>query len=247
MPSRITFEVLVRFDSNYLSSRSRFIAGVDEAGRGALAGPVVAAAVICKPHETLSRVRDSKMLSEPVREELAVLIHDRCLSYGVGIVEPGEIDRVNILNATLRAMKEAVEALQPAPCLVLVDGRHVPELAIPARAIKGGDRKSFAVAAASIIAKTARDAIMRKLALEFPDYGFKRNKGYGTREHIRAIAEKGRTAFHRRSFQIRSLDEGSGGDGRERKTRKDRRKNSGRLPDAQRVQDNQEELSLRTS
>lgn len=247
MPSRISFEDLVRFDSTLLSSSANLIAGVDEAGRGALAGPVVAAAVICDPHETLARVRDSKMLSEPVREELSVLIRDRCLSFGVGIVEPGEIDRVNILNATMKAMKQAVGVLRPSPCLVLVDGRHIPELGILARAIKGGDGKSFVVAAASIIAKVARDTIMREMALEFPGYGFKRNKGYGTREHIEAIGVRGRTTFHRWSYHVRSLDEGSGGGVRERQTGNSRRKNRSRLPDAERVPDNQEKLPLRTS
>ncbi len=183
----------------------KLLAGVDEAGRGALAGPVVAASVICEPHEELSMVRDSKLLREPIREKLYELICERSLAFGVGIVEPDEIDRLNILKATLKAMKIAVDSLNPFPCLVLVDGRHLPSFEVTALAVKGGDGKSFSIAAASIVAKVTRDRIMREHAGEFPGYGFKRNKGYGTKKHIEAIKKRGRTSLHRLSFRIHSL------------------------------------------
>ena len=181
------------------------IAGVDEAGRGALAGPVVAASVICEPHEELIMVTDSKRLREPVRERLYGLIRERSLALGIGIVGPDEIDRLNIFRATLEAMRIAVESLDPSPCLVLVDGRHIPSLKVPAIAVKGGDGQSFSIAAASIVAKVTRDRIMRERSSEFPGYGFKRNKGYGTMEHIRAIKKRGWTHFHRLSFRIHSF------------------------------------------
>ena len=205
MSTRTSFEDLVRFDCEKRKHPIRLIAGVDEAGRGALAGPVVAAAVICDPHEDLLRVRDSKLLSEPVREELYELICRRSLDYRVGIIGPEEIDRWNILRATLEAMRCAISALEIVPCFVLVDGRHLPRVERPAETVKGGDRKSFSIAAASIVAKVTRDRIMRERDREYPGYGFRRNKGYGTREHIRAIRRRGFTTFHRRSFQIRSL------------------------------------------
>lgn len=199
---RIVFEDLIRFDGGRLVPPARSIAGVDEAGRGALAGPVVAAAVICEPAACLSRVRDSKLVSEKEREALHALIMERCIAWGVGAVEPGEIDRINILRATLKAMKLAVEALAPSPDLVLVDGTFLPDIAFPAAAITGGDRKSFSIAAASIVAKVTRDRIMREHAEAFHGYGFRTNKGYGTREHREAIRRIGPTELHRKSFTL---------------------------------------------
>ncbi len=199
---RIAFEKLIRFDSERRRATVRLIAGVDEAGRGALAGPVVAAAVICEPNEHLRRVRDSKLVSEKERELLYAQIVEYSTAWGVGIVEPEEIDRINILKATLKAMRLAVETLERTPCLVLVDGIHLPEISVSAEAITGGDRKSFVVAAASIVAKVTRDRIMREHADVFRGYGFKKNKGYGTKEHLTAIERKGLTEFHRRSFKL---------------------------------------------
>lgn len=204
MSPRIVYEDLVRFDTGRMGPDVRFLAGVDEAGRGALAGPVVAAAVICEPHEDLVRVRDSKLLSEPLREELYEAILSLSLSIGVGIVGPNEIDRSNILRATLKAMREAVERLEIKPCRVLVDGNHSPDVEPPVETVTGGDRKSFSIASASIVAKVTRDRIMRKAADEFPWYGFGKNKGYGTEGHIEVIARRGLTKLHRRSFKIRS-------------------------------------------
>ncbi len=200
---RIAVDELVRFDRLRLAPSVRTLAGVDEAGRGALAGPVVAAAVVCEPCEALSRVRDSKLIAERERERLHDVIVERCAAFGIGVLEPDEIDRMNILRATLAAMRTAVEGLSVAPDLVLVDGIHVPAVAYPAAAIPGGDRKSFVVAAASIVAKVTRDRIMRERAERYGGYGFTTNKGYGTREHIEAIRLRGRTEIHRMSFRIR--------------------------------------------
>jgi ribonuclease HII len=205
MAPAIVYEDLVRFDTSRRGPEVRFLAGVDEAGRGALAGPVVAAAVVCEPHGDLARVKDSKLISEPVREELYEAILALSLGVGVGIVGPEEIDRSNILRATLKAMKEAIVGLGIRPCRVLVDGNHPPGVEQPVETVTGGDRKSFSIAAASIVAKVTRDRIMRKAADEFPWYGLGRNKGYGTESHIEAIARRGLTRLHRKSFKIRSL------------------------------------------
>jgi ribonuclease HII len=199
---RIAFEELIRFDSRRDVAPSCLIAGVDEAGRGALAGPVVAAAVICAPSERLSRVQDSKLVREEERERLHGLIMERCIAHGIGIVEPDEIDRTNILVAALKAMKIAVEALGTTPDLVLVDGNRLPDIDLPAEAITGGDRKSFVIAAASILAKVTRDRIMRTYAGTYRGYGFTHNKGYGTRQHVEAVRKQGLTELHRKSFRI---------------------------------------------
>jgi|WetSurMetagenome_2_1015567.scaffolds.fasta_scaffold27967_3 ribonuclease HII len=198
---RIAFEDLVGFDGEKKLPPPGLLAGVDEAGRGALAGPVVAAAVICEPCEALCRVRDSKLVGEPERERLYETILERCVAHGVGIVDAGEIDRVNILRATLAAMKIAVESLGEAPGLVLVDGNRLPDLRVPAVAVPGGDGKSFSIAAASIVAKVTRDRIMRGFAEILEGYGLRENKGYGTAQHIAAIGRLGRTEFHRKSFR----------------------------------------------
>jgi ribonuclease HII len=199
---RIAFEDLVRFDGERRLSPTGFIAGVDEVGRGALAGPVIAAAVICEPCDELSRVRDSKLVSESERERIYARILERCIAHGVGIVEAGEIDRINILRATLKAMKIAVESLGAIADLVLVDGNRLPDIRVPAVAVPGGDGKSFSIAAASIVAKVTRDRIMRECAGVFHGYGLRENKGYGTAQHIEAIRRLGRTEFHRKSFRV---------------------------------------------
>jgi len=180
------------------------LAGVDEAGRGALAGPVVAAAVIIEPGEGLREVRDSKQLSEPVRERLYESIVRRSVRWATGIVAHDEIDRVNILQATLRAMRIAVEGLGESPGLVLVDGTSAPPVSCPCETVTGGDRRSFSIAAASIVAKVTRDRIMRELGGEYPSYGFPRNKGYGTVAHRRALDKYGPSPVHRRTFRVRA-------------------------------------------
>lgn len=201
----LEFSCLVAFDEAMKAKKRLLLAGVDEAGRGAIAGPVVAAAVVCEPVPELSLVRDSKLISEKLREELYELIIDHAISWGVGVVDSGEIDSTDILSATMKAMKIAVEALDPEPGFVLVDGRRLPDIAFEAKAVVKGDRKSFSIAAASIVAKVTRDRIMRRKEIEFPGYGFLRNKGYGTREHVKAIGKLGMASIHRKSFKIKSL------------------------------------------
>lgn len=175
------------------------IAGVDEAGRGPLAGPVVAAAVVLPVGEQGLLVRDSKQLSVAERETLCEEIITRC-SHGIGIVEPADIDRLNILRATHRAMAEALAALSPPVDHALVDGLPVNGLPVPHTAIVKGDRTSRAIAAASIIAKVTRDRLMVELDQDYPHYGFARHKGYPTPEHLRKLREHGACPAHRKSF-----------------------------------------------
>jgi ribonuclease HII len=176
------------------------VAGVDEAGRGPLAGPVVAAAVVFAPEVRVPGVTDSKKLSEAVRDELVVEIRRRALCVGVGAASPAEVDRLNILRATHLAMRRALARLPRDPDHILVDGLPVPELCAEQTAVVEGDSKSFTIACASIVAKTTRDRVMRQLARRYPDYGWETNVGYGTPEHVTALAELGPTPHHRRSF-----------------------------------------------
>jgi len=177
------------------------ICGVDEAGRGPLAGPVFAAAVVFHPgRRAPNGIADSKLLSAPVRERLAVVIKARSLAWAVAWASVEEIDALNILQASLLAMRRAVETLWVAPDEVLLDGSHCPELAVPARAVVDGDAKVKVIAAASILAKTARDAEMRRLHERFPQYGFDAHKGYPTPRHLRALRRYGVCEVYRRSF-----------------------------------------------
>jgi ribonuclease HII len=178
------------------------IAGSDEVGRGALAGPVVAAAVILNLKNFPRGINDSKKLTAARREELAVEIRKRAISYSVARVEHDEIDEINILQASLRAIGLAAKGLQPLPDYVLIDGRNeVPALHCPQMAIVKGDSLSVSVAAASILAKVARDSWMREYDLQYPGYGFASHVGYNTREHQQAIARLGPSAIHRMTFQ----------------------------------------------
>lgn len=179
------------------------VAGVDEAGRGPLAGPVVAAAVILPPHWRSQAIFDSKKLTESRREISFAIIRENALAVGIGIVAEQEIDRINILQATLKAMEIALANLQPPAQYALVDGNQLPKLALPMQAIVKGDQLSQSVAAASIIAKVTRDRMMRDYAQLYPQYGFERHKGYPTRHHIAMIREYGLCRLHRRSFQIK--------------------------------------------
>lgn len=176
------------------------VAGVDEAGRGPLAGPVAAAAVILPKDHGIQGLADSKTLSAPTRERLAGLIRARALAWAVAWGDPGEIDTINILQATLTAMARAVAALAPVPAVVLVDGNRCPRLAMRARAVIGGDASEPAISAASIVAKVARDAHMLAQEACYPGYGFAAHKGYGTRAHLAALARLGACPIHRRSF-----------------------------------------------
>ena len=177
------------------------IAGVDEAGRGPLAGPVVAAAVILDPQRPIDGLADSKKLSAQRRETLAELIMSRALAVAVAVVEAAEIDRINILQATLLAMRQCVDSLDPAPHLVRVDGNQAPDIDFAVETLIGGDALDPAISAASIIAKTRRDAIMLKLHEHYPVYGFDRHKGYPTAAHLAALEEHGPCPAHRRSFR----------------------------------------------
>ena len=176
------------------------VAGIDEAGRGPWAGPVVAAAVILPADRAPDGIDDSKRLSRERRAELCERIRASA-TVGVGEASVGEIDSLNVLQATMLAMRRAVEALATPPSYALVDGNRLPVLACPARAVVGGDSRSLSIAAASIVAKETRDRIMRRLARLHPGYGWERNAGYGAREHARALDALGPTPHHRRSFR----------------------------------------------
>lgn len=181
--------------------RPEWTAGVDEAGRGPLAGPVFAAAVILDPDHPIEGLDDSKKLSPTRRETLAELIHRYSLAWAVASASVEEIDRLNILQATLLAMRRACQGLARTPRLILVDGNRLPEgLAAPALAVIGGDALQPAISAASILAKTARDACCRALHAQYPDYAFDQHKGYGTALHLARLAQLGPCAAHRRSF-----------------------------------------------
>jgi ribonuclease HII len=176
-------------------------AGVDEAGRGPLAGPVAAAAVVLDPARPIAGLADSKKLDEAERERLFELIVRQALAVSFSLLPPAEIDAMNVRAASLEAMRRAVAGLAHKPALALIDGRDIPPgLACPARAIVGGDATEPAISAASIVAKVMRDRLMRRLGAELPAYGFEVHKGYGTLRHRRAIAGQGPTAHHRLSF-----------------------------------------------
>jgi ribonuclease HII len=176
------------------------IVGIDEAGRGPLAGPVVAAAVILDPSRPIAGLRDSKLLSAARRARLATEIRECALAWAIGSADVAEIDTLNILQATLLAMRRACEALSVTPSEAWVDGNRCPMLSCPARAIVKGDRDVPVISAASILAKTARDRLLLDLDLQYPGYGFARNKGYGTPLHLAALDSLGPCAAHRRSF-----------------------------------------------
>ena len=180
--------------------RAPRVAGVDEAGRGPLAGPVVAAAVILDPAQPIDGLRDSKQLPAGRRYKLEHLIRCRALAFAIGEASVEEIDRLNILQASLLAMRRAVVALAPAADLVLVDGLHLPAVSMPARAIVRGDTLEPAISAASILAKTHRDRLMLQIDRRFPQYGFARHFGYPTPEHLARLGELGACDVHRRSF-----------------------------------------------
>ena len=178
----------------------RHVAGVDEVGMGPLAGPVVAAAVVFPRGFKPDGLADSKVLRAAVREELDREIRRRAVAIGIAVVEPDEIDRLNIYRAGLCALRRAVEALSVVPGFVLVDGREIPDLPMPQSAYPKGDSFVCSIAAASIVAKVHRDAIMRELDGRYPGYGFARHMGYSTRAHFAAIREQGPSPVHRRSF-----------------------------------------------
>ncbi len=187
------------YERLYKSQGFTYIAGIDEVGRGPLAGPVVAAAVILPDDFQILGIDDSKKLSETKREELYELIWKAAVSIGVGIIEAKEIDEINIYEATKKAMYAALNELHISPDFLLVDAMKLTT-PIPSEAIIKGDSKSISIAAASIIAKVTRDRIMKEIALSYPEYRFEQNMGYGTKEHIEALQLYGATPYHRRSF-----------------------------------------------
>jgi len=182
-----------------------YVAGVDEVGRGCLAGPVVAAAVVLHPDRHIPGVCDSKAVPAAERERLYDMIIARALAWAVGEADPSEIDRINIHQASLRAMQRAVIALVPLPDFVLVDAFRVPDLPMAQRGVPHGDRRCSAIAAASILAKVTRDRQMLELHARDPRYGFDRHKGYATADHLEAVARFGYSAVHRRSFRPPTL------------------------------------------
>ncbi|MBU2488520.1 MAG: ribonuclease HII [Proteobacteria bacterium] len=178
------------------------VAGVDEVGRGPLAGPVVAAAVVLPGVECfrVAGVRDSKTVPPRERDRLYDAIYQDALAVGIGIVDPVEIDRINILRASLLAMRWAVDSLSPLPDFLLVDGNQAIPTSISQQTVVKGDARSISIAAASIVAKVTRDRLMERYADEFPEFGFSQHKGYGTAQHLRAIRENGCCPIHRKSF-----------------------------------------------
>ncbi len=183
-----------------ISQQANLVAGIDEAGRGPLAGPVVAAAVILDPARPIDGLRDSKLLTAAARARLAIEIRTHALAWAVASADVAEIDALNILQATLLAMRRAVRALSMTPSEAWIDGNRCPELGCVSRGIIKGDRDVPVISAASILAKTARDAMLDELDITHPLYGFGHNKGYATQDHLAALAQYGPCAAHRRSF-----------------------------------------------
>ena len=199
---RLRLEAMRHFEHLLWRSGVHDIAGVDEAGMGPLAGPVVAAAVMFPPETDIARVDDSKRLDAPTRAELALEIRAKASGLGVGVASVEEIDSLNIYHAGLLAMRRAVEALPRRPQHVLVDARTVPGVDVPQNTFNKGDGINFSIAAASIIAKTERDRMMEALDRQYPGYGFAAHKGYGTPEHRQALRQLGPSAVHRKSFPV---------------------------------------------
>ena len=197
---------MLEYEQKYWDKGIIYIAGVDEAGRGPLAGPVVASAVIFAPGKLIEGVNDSKKLSEKKRETLFHLIHQQAVAVGIGIVSHDVIDRINILQASFLAMNKAIELLRIRPQQLLVDGNFFRHETFPVENIIKGDALSHSIAAASIIAKVTRDALMKELHDQYPEYGFSKHKGYGTKAHIEAIRKHGYSPIHRRSFHVDMLE-----------------------------------------
>lgn len=188
------------YENEALASGYDIVCGVDEAGRGPLAGPVYAAAVVLKKGQTIEGVNDSKKLSEKKREELFDKIVSECSAFSVGTASEREIDEINVLQATFLAMKRAVDGLSIKPDIALVDGNQTPPLDCAVKTVIKGDAKSESIAAASIIAKVSRDRYMKEMAAKYPEYQFEKHKGYGTKLHYEMIEKYGICEIHRKSF-----------------------------------------------
>ena len=192
---------LKQIDKEFFDMGKSYVAGIDEAGRGPLAGPVVVASVILPQDSMIEGVNDSKKVSEKKREKIYDQILEQAISYGIGIIYQDEIDEINILQATKKGLHEAVKAMEIKPEVILVDAlTGIDTLGIPYKSIIKGDAKSYSIAAASIIAKVTRDRIMREWDKVYPEYGFEAHKGYGTAKHIEAIKTYGLTPIHRKTF-----------------------------------------------
>ena len=198
---------MYEIENHLRKSGYKLIAGVDEAGRGPLAGPVYAAAVILPEKLVIRGINDSKKLSEKKREELYDEITEKAVAWCVASVNEKWIDEINILNATFEAMNTAVNGLKIAPDYVIIDGNRISGMTIPHETVVKGDNKSASIAAASILAKVSRDRFIRNIAEKYPEYGFAKHKGYGTKEHIEALKKYGPCEIHRRSFLTKILGE----------------------------------------
>ena len=195
-------------ENEYLQKGFGVISGVDEAGRGPLAGPVYAAAVVLSPETTIDGLNDSKKLTEKKREALFPIIQEKALAYGIGFATEQEIDEINILNATFLAMRRAVENMGITPDLLLIDGNLKPKIGFCAEVpVIKGDAKSMSIAAASVLAKVSRDRFMLELAEKYPQYAFEKHKGYGTKLHYEKIREHGISTVHRRTFLKKIIGE----------------------------------------
>jgi ribonuclease HII len=200
-------KVMNTFEKIAYQDGYQLVAGIDEAGRGPLAGPVVAAAVILPPDYVNIEINDSKQLSAGKREELYEIINKEAVAIGMMVVDADTIDRVNILQATLQAMRDAVLELPTSPDFLLIDGNQRVPILTPQKPIVKGDSLSISIAAASIIAKVSRDRIMEMYHRQFPQYNFQQNKGYGTKEHLDAIKQFGICKIHRKSFHVKNLNQ----------------------------------------
>ena len=187
-------------EDGYFSQGIQIICGVDEAGRGPLAGPVCASAVILPEHLEIPGLNDSKKLTDKRRRELFPVIQEQAIAWGIGFASEQEIDEINILQATFLAMQRAIDQLSVKPELALIDGNREKEFSVPVKTVIKGDSLSASIAAASVLAKVARDDVMLSLAQEYPEYGFEIHKGYGTKAHYAAITQHGPCAIHRRTF-----------------------------------------------
>lgn len=189
-----------QIEDSFFEKGVRIICGVDEAGRGPLAGPVCAAAVILPPHIEIPGLNDSKKLTDKRRRELYPIIKEQAIAYGVGLVDHGTIDQINILQATYLAMERALAQLPVVPELALIDGNRAKDFGIPVETVIKGDSLSASIAAASILAKVTRDDLMLQAAQEYPQYGFDVHKGYGTKAHYQALTDHGPSPIHRMTF-----------------------------------------------
>lgn len=196
----MSLEDMWQIEDSFYAQGYQVICGVDEAGRGPLAGPVCAAAVILPKHLEIPGLTDSKKMTDKKRRELFLLIQEQAVSYGIGLASQEEIDEINILQATFLAMERALSQLNVRPDMVLIDGNRERDFGVPVQTVIKGDSLSANIAAASILAKVTRDNLMMELAQQYPQYGFEIHKGYGTKAHYEALRQYGASPIHRRSF-----------------------------------------------